>query len=74
MKGTLSCKLFGHKFRASWLELTEAAKKGLENGIIGVLVRHDYIQVSGPVSYCVRCGLSKSELGISTISNQTPKV
>ena len=64
MKGTLTCKILGHKFRACWLELTEAAKQGLEKGAIAVLTKYDYTEYCGPVDYCVRCGLTKKELGI----------
>jgi len=54
MKGTLFCKIFGHKF---------AANSIYENGNM----LPSGVQRRMSLAYCYRCGLSKKELGITNL-------
>lgn len=52
--GTISCHLFGHKFR--WSYYDPEKNIGLKPGING-------IETSENTKYCIRCGIDKLNQG-----------
>lgn len=60
-KGTLLCKLFGHKFHAEHIEYTPHYLKMVEQGMAHMLMPDDFIRVGHVTDYCVRCGLREAK-------------
>lgn len=64
MKYSLYCVLFGHKFKALARSYTPAYLKQAEMGLVSLTATQDYHVVTQPIDFCIRCGLTKKEVGI----------
>ena len=60
-KGTLACRLFGHKFHGEKLEYHPHYLEGVKNGTMSVLLQKDFHLMGFQTDYCVRCGLQDKE-------------
>lgn len=68
MKIKLTCRLFGHDFWTYDRKYTPAYEHLVNSGIIAFTVPSDYQLTKTPSDICYKCGLSKKELGINSIS------
>lgn len=65
MKGTLWCKIFGHRFIWTRLVETETSRHIRATGLKVSDVPNDFVQEKYNTDTCNKCGLTKQELGIT---------